>query len=809
MSLMRELTFFLGLQVKQKPDGIFISKDKYVAEILRKFSLTDGKSASTLIDTEKPLLKDPDGQTTTGKEISNPFMSGSLPKTMLLTFIHTINDITRLQALVDKKKVVVTEDTIRDALRLADAEGIECLPNEEIFTELARMGYEKPSTKLTFYKAFFSPQWEFLIHTILQCMSAKRTSWNEFSSSMASAVICLSTDRKFNFFKAQVGDLSSHSTKYTSSALIQKVFANMRRVGKGFFEVDTTFFEGMLVAKEVGESADEVHVEVVPTDDVAAEGGKIANIDADEDVVLEDANDVVVEKSVDDEESKPAELQEVVNVVTTTKIMIEVVTVVNTTITAADASIPTATITVAPSKLTTAPSAARRRKEVVIRDPEETATPSIIIHFEAKTKDKRKGILVEEPKPLKKQAQIEQDEAYARELEAELNKNIDWDEVIDHVHKKAKEVMMKTKQQKGRSWIKKVKELRRHLQIVPNDEDDVYTEATPLALKVPVVDYEIYNEHNKPYYKIKRANDSHQLYLSFLSMLRNFDREDLEALWRLVKERFATTKPKNFSDDFLLTTLGAMFKKPDIITFTTTQLILLVERKYLLTRSQRTHSGFILKMPKLKSFITLEGTLSQEELNNQIKELKRISNMKAQKDKSEQELRKMFNQATLKAQAKKWTKHEAKKAKIDDNPLNLIIHPNFRLKSLGFSEWLEEKKRKRIQFLKEAFITEDIRVDGMNKNMIPSPEVVPIKGLIIKEPESRIFYMNMNTDIVFQRESEFHLTPTVQLIRIQNQIKVFLEIADEIFKKMIYVIKARSDCIKARETVEKNLDNLG
>nr|GFC20682.1 uncharacterized mitochondrial protein AtMg00810-like [Tanacetum cinerariifolium] len=62
MSSMGELTFFLGLQVKQKQDGIFISQDKYVAEILKKFGLTDGKSASTPIDIEKPLLKDPDGE---------------------------------------------------------------------------------------------------------------------------------------------------------------------------------------------------------------------------------------------------------------------------------------------------------------------------------------------------------------------------------------------------------------------------------------------------------------------------------------------------------------------------------------------------------------------------------------------------------------------------------------------------------------------------------------------------------------------------------------------------------------------------
>nr|GFD27784.1 hypothetical protein [Tanacetum cinerariifolium] len=107
----------------------------------------------------------------------------------------------------------------------------------------------------------------------------------------------------------------------------------------------------------------------------------------------------------------------------------------------------------------------------------------------------------------------------------------------------------KEKAAKKKKLDEEVEELKRHLQIVPNEEDDVYTEATPLALKVPVVDYEIYNDNNKPYYKIKRADGTHQPYLSFLSLLRNFDREDLEALWRLVKERFATTKPKNFSND--------------------------------------------------------------------------------------------------------------------------------------------------------------------------------------------------------------------------------------------------------------------
>ncbi|GJU40065.1 hypothetical protein Tco_1193022 [Tanacetum coccineum] len=61
--------------------------------------------------------------------------------------------------------------------------------------------------------------------------------------------------------------------------------------------------------------------------------------------------------------------------------------------------------------------------------------------------------------------------------------------------------------------------------------------------------------------------------------------------------------------------------------------------------------GSIPRMPKIKSFITLEETLSQEEFNNQIKEMKRLAHLKAEKEKSELELRKMFNQATLKAQA--------------------------------------------------------------------------------------------------------------------------------------------------------------
>nr|GEY39839.1 hypothetical protein [Tanacetum cinerariifolium] len=115
-------------------------------------------------------------------------------------------------------------------------------------------------------------------------MSAKRTSWNEFSSAMASAVIYLSTGRKFNFSKYifdslvrnvdsnlkfymyprfiqliiqnQLGDLLTHTTKYISPALTQNVFANMRRVGKGCSGVETPLFEGMLVVEDIEEYND-------------------------------------------------------------------------------------------------------------------------------------------------------------------------------------------------------------------------------------------------------------------------------------------------------------------------------------------------------------------------------------------------------------------------------------------------------------------------------------------------------------------------------------------------------------------------
>nr|GEV07830.1 hypothetical protein [Tanacetum cinerariifolium] len=85
----------------------------------------------------------------------------------------------------------------------------------------------------------------------------------------------------------------------------------------------------------------------------------------------------------------------------------------------------------------------------------------------------------------------------------------------------------------------------------------------PLAQKVHVVDYQVVVIDNKARYKIIRADDTHQFYISFTTLLKNFDREDLETLWRIVKDRFSTKKPTNFSDEYLLLTLKTMFGELD------------------------------------------------------------------------------------------------------------------------------------------------------------------------------------------------------------------------------------------------------
>ncbi|GJX26864.1 retrovirus-related pol polyprotein from transposon TNT 1-94 [Tanacetum coccineum] len=326
MSSMGELTFFLGLQVQQKKDGIFISQDKYVDEILKKFgsmigSLMLSSSSRTeimfvvcacaryqvnpkvshlyavkrIFSCKKQTLVA--NSTTEAEYVAASSCCGKVlqiqnqlldyrdcneKKLIQMVKIHTDKNVADLltkafdlQALVDGKKIIITESIVRRDLQLEDAEGVNCLPNATIFEQLTLMGYEKISQKLTFYKAFFSPQWKFLIHNILQCLSSKTTSWNEFSSTMASTIICLATNQKFNFskyiFESMVKNLDNvgkflmyprfiqvfldkqlegepiHNRTYIAPSHTKKIFGNMRRVGKSFSRRETPLFQIMVV----------------------------------------------------------------------------------------------------------------------------------------------------------------------------------------------------------------------------------------------------------------------------------------------------------------------------------------------------------------------------------------------------------------------------------------------------------------------------------------------------------------------------------------------------------------------------------
>nr|GFB04478.1 hypothetical protein [Tanacetum cinerariifolium] len=399
-------------------------------------------------------------------------------------------------------------------------------------------------------------------------------------------------------------DLSTHTTRYISPALTQKVFVNMRMIGKGFSGVETHLFESMLVVRDVAEEAEaqvlaqgddvqepvaeEVLTDVVPPtptspsppslvipslpphqppyppqpqDAEGLENDKVVQqleivklkarvkklekinkfksskhrrlkkvrtsqhvessddienvfnqvriiVDMDQDegieLVADQEKDAEVEGRHADKQAElynldqdhsskvlsmqedDTEVQKAVEIVTTTKLMTEVVTAAATQAVAASTPIPAAkpkilNITVAPTVST------RRRKGVVVRDPEEELsfdTPAET----PKMKDKGKGILIEAPKPMKKKDQIE--------LDAEDEMEAEDQEIIKSINETP--AQKAAKRRKLSEEAQEAEDLKKRLEIVQDEDDDVFVEATLLAQKVPVVDYQIVVIENKP-----------------------------------------------------------------------------------------------------------------------------------------------------------------------------------------------------------------------------------------------------------------------------------------------------------------------
>ncbi|GJY64029.1 hypothetical protein Tco_0465489 [Tanacetum coccineum] len=192
------------------------------------------------------------------------------------------NGEVELTATIDGQVKTITEASLRRHLKLEDNGGVTTLPNSEIFEQLALMGYVTDSDKLTFQKGHFSPQWKFLIHTILHCLSPKKTAWEQFSSNIATAIICLATNRTYNFskliFDAMIKNLENphkflmyprfiqiwlnkqrrllqpHTRTYPTPILTQKVFSNMKRVSRGYSGIDFSLFPTMISAPETSPS---------------------------------------------------------------------------------------------------------------------------------------------------------------------------------------------------------------------------------------------------------------------------------------------------------------------------------------------------------------------------------------------------------------------------------------------------------------------------------------------------------------------------------------------------------------------------
>ncbi|GKC16003.1 hypothetical protein Tco_1012785, partial [Tanacetum coccineum] len=194
-----------------------------------------------------------------------------------------INNVRHITAKVAGKPVSISEASIRSDLLFDDANGIDSLPNQAIFDAIQLMGYEGDLTVLTFNKALFSPQWRFLFHTMNHCISSKSTSWDQIPTNIATAVICLTSNQKYNFSKLifdgmlrhldakkkfvmyprfisifldkQLASVPVPLDHFPVNALTSKVFSFMVKKGKHFSGKVTPLFASMLVQPTEDEGA--------------------------------------------------------------------------------------------------------------------------------------------------------------------------------------------------------------------------------------------------------------------------------------------------------------------------------------------------------------------------------------------------------------------------------------------------------------------------------------------------------------------------------------------------------------------------
>nr|GEV44645.1 hypothetical protein [Tanacetum cinerariifolium] len=186
---------------------------------------------------------------------------------------HNIIDFLRSSHI--RTPYIITEDLVWSSLQLADDGGVTDLPIPKIYSMMDALGYVTEG-KLTFFKNKFSPQWRFLVHTILHCLSPKSGSWDQFGSPIAIALICLSDGRRFNwsnkifrgivnnignakkflmylrFLQIILGIKTRVTRQYNVLVFSSKLFANMRL---NFTGNPMPLLPAMFLQEQAGEGA--------------------------------------------------------------------------------------------------------------------------------------------------------------------------------------------------------------------------------------------------------------------------------------------------------------------------------------------------------------------------------------------------------------------------------------------------------------------------------------------------------------------------------------------------------------------------
>ncbi|GKB44121.1 hypothetical protein Tco_0889063 [Tanacetum coccineum] len=303
--------------------------------------------------------------------------------------VKTVNGECQLQALVDKKKVLIIKTSIRSDLHLEDAGGIDCLPTATIFEELARMGYEKPSPKLTFYKAFFSPQWKFFIHTITQCLSAKTTAWNELKP-MTEKETNEESVPKHSYDLSQSGEdrMQLHELMNLCTKLFDRIFVLETTKTTQALEIANLKSRVKKLEKHASKRTHKFKrlYRVGTTRRVKSSNN--------EDALISD--EVFTENDMTEKEHD----------------------VIHKEVSAAEI-LTTAGITI-PSIATTAPSTIPKAKGITFRDGGESTTRTLTSISSSSVKDKGKAKMDEPEVQLKKKDQIALDEEMDRNLKAQI-----------------------------------------------------------------------------------------------------------------------------------------------------------------------------------------------------------------------------------------------------------------------------------------------------------------------------------------------------------------------------------------------------